>query len=102
MVDWPPRKSLRAARVLLAGALVIGAGAVLGACTEQLAKLPAVGEPDYIPKRPDAPGAFPAVYDTPAPRDDKLLSADERKKLESDLGTLRTRQQGDAAAAAKE
>jgi len=50
------------------------------------------GVPESAPARPAEPYAFPNVYQSRPTREDKALSTDEQKKLESDLATLREQQ----------
>lgn len=52
------------------------------------------GLPSDVPARPAVQPDFVPVGDTPPRRDLKTLTEDERKKLESDLVTLRDRQEG--------
>ena len=52
------------------------------------------GLPSDVPARPATAPDFVPVGDRPPPRDLKTLTEDERKKLESDLVTLRDRQEG--------
>ncbi len=50
------------------------------------------GLPSNAPVRPAEPAAFPNVYQAPATRELKPLTAEEQKKLESDLLALRESQ----------
>jgi hypothetical protein len=52
------------------------------------------GLPSDVPARPAVEPDFVPVGNTPPRRDLKTLTEDERKKLESDLVTLRDRQEG--------
>jgi hypothetical protein len=86
-------------RVLLGIALAAG----LGGCSSTLGDLPSQmgGLPAGTPERPATPAVYPAVHDMPPPRSDTVLSADEQKQAQSELATLRARQEkraGDAAA----
>jgi hypothetical protein len=78
----------RAARAATAVALV----AMLGGCGAMVADLPVVGLPEGAPGRPADPGAFPAVHDIPAAREEAPLDAAERDRIERELTTARDRQ----------
>src|SRR5262249_11712156 len=56
------------------------------------------GLPDGTPQRPTSSMPYPAVHDMPPPRATTVLTAEETKKLESDLVAARNRA---AEAAAK-
>lgn len=82
---------------LVAGAIV--ATIPLSGCSVSVADLPIVGVPEGAPARPKDPGAFPAVHDMPAPREQSALDPAEQVKIESELAAARDRQAGAAAAA---
>jgi hypothetical protein len=82
---------------LVAGAIV--ATIPLSGCSVSVADLPIVGLPEGTPARPKDPGAFPAVHDMPAPREESALDPAEQVKIESELAAARDRQAGAAAAA---
>lgn len=89
--------SFRRSRVwLVAGAIL--ATIPLAACSS-VADLPIVGVPEGAPKRPANPGAFPAVHDMPAPREQTALDPAEQARIESELAAARDRQAAAAAAA---
>ena len=91
--------SFRRSRVwLVAGAIL--ATIPLSGCSTSVADLPIVGLPEGAPKRPANPGAFPAVHDVPAPRENAALDPAEQVRIESELAAARDRQAGAAAAAA--
>ena len=67
---------------------------VLSGCASTFDVLPEKmgGLPQSAPARPAEPYAFPNVYQPRPTREAKPLDADEQKKLESDLVTLREQQ----------
>jgi len=80
----------------LAAAFVLAAAAILTGCASTIADyMPTAvgGLPNEAPKRPENPPAFPPVNDVPAPRAgaDRMLTAQEQKKLEADLMAARAR-----------
>jgi len=90
--------SFRRSRVwLVAGAIL--ATIPLSGCSTSVADLPIVGVPEGAPKRPANPGAFPAVHDIPAPREQTALDPAEQAKIEAELAAARDRQAAAAAAA---
>jgi outer membrane biosynthesis protein TonB len=74
----------------LAGLMLL----VLSGCTSTFDALPEKmgGLPESAPARPATSYAVPNVYETRPTREAKPLSADEQKKLEADLVTLREQQ----------
>jgi len=84
--------TLNARRRTSAPALVLIMLALSG-CASTFDALPEKmgGLPESAPARPAEAYTFPNVYEA-RPRDTKPLSADEQKKLESDLVTLREQQ----------
>jgi len=58
-----------------------------------------IGLPANAPARPEAPPAFPAVHDMPAPRPNPMLTGLEQQKMEDDL--VQARQQLDGTATQK-
>jgi hypothetical protein len=85
---------------LLALALAVG----LAGCSSTLGDLPPQlgGLPAGTPERPAAASVYPAVHDMPPPRQDTVLTTDERKKAEAELADLRARQAKQATAATKD
>ena len=59
------------------------------------------GEPADTPARPTAAYQYPAVHDMPPARPDEPLSDEAQVKLEKELESVRDRQEGRPAAAAK-
>ena len=89
--------SFRRSKVwLIAGAIL--ATIPLAGCSS-VADLPIVGVPEGAPKRPANPGAFPAVHDMPAPREQTALDPAEQARIESEQAAARDRQAAAAAAA---
>jgi hypothetical protein len=43
------------------------------------------GLPEGVPPRPDEPPAYMPVHDLPPPRENKPITAEERKQIESDI-----------------
>lgn len=90
--------SFRRSKVwFVAGAIL--ATIPLSGCSTSVADLPIVGVPEGAPKRPKDPGAFPAVHDLPAPREQTALDPAEQARIESELAAARDRQAAAAAAA---
>ena len=83
------------ARAAILAALLLAAGALIGGCaTGTVADhVPAtVGSlPEGAPARPSNPYSFPAVHDMPPPRDDKVLTVEEQRKVEEELVAARNR-----------
>lgn len=92
MVNDGLTKGLRRACM---GALIAATSALAG-CGAMVADMPLVGLPAGVPARPAAPGAFPAVHDMPAARDQALMDATERDRIERELTAARERQGGAA------
>ncbi len=61
-----------------------------------VADLPMVGLPEGAPARPADQGAFPAVHDIPASREQAPLDAAERERIQRELTAARERQSGAA------
>lgn len=77
---------------LLSAPILLGCGSVV-------ADLPSpIGLPEGVPARPAALPPTPAVHDAPPPRELKLLTKDELKKLEGDLNELQEGQSRRAGA----
>jgi len=55
-----------------------------------------IGLPANAPARPEAPPAFPAVHDMPAPRPSPMLTGLEQQKMEDDLVKAREQLGGPA------
>lgn len=81
----------------LAAGLVLGAA--LGGCSLPIADLPGIGLPSNAPARPQTVGAYPAVHDVPAPREQAVLEPEERARIEKELIAARDRQARAAGAA---
>ena len=83
------------ARAAIVAALLLAAGALIGSCaTGTVADhAPAtVGSlPEGAPARPSNPYSFPAVHDMPPPRDEKVLTVEEQRKVEEELVAARNR-----------
>ena len=77
-------------------ALIVSALA-LGGCATSIADLPLVGVPGDAPARPKEAGAYPAVHDLPAPREQNAMDMAERAKIEQELTAARNRQAAVAA-----
>ncbi len=78
----------------LGAALALALAGGTGACSSLGDNLPAsLGPPANAPERPDVAPEFLPVHDLPPPRATKPLSAEERKKLESELVEARDRQE---------
>lgn len=91
------RQSARRGVPLLA--LLIGATGLSG-CADISQKFavtasqaPYIGMSPDAPARPAVQGAYPAVHDVPADRNNAMLTEVEQQKLESDLAAARDRQQ---------
>ena len=80
---------------LVAGAIV--ATIPLSGCSVSVADLPIVGLPEGTPARPKDPGAFPAVHDMPAPREESALDPAEQVKIESELAAETLERQASSA-----
>jgi hypothetical protein len=90
----------RVAAACLAAGLFVGCAA-LGGCSIPVADLPGIGLPANAPARSEtAPGYLP-VHDVPPPRDETVLTADEQKKIRSDLLNARDKQNAEANALVK-
>jgi hypothetical protein len=73
---------------VLAAALLVAGMTLLSGCASTIGDYtPSAlgGLPADAPQRPATQSAFPAVNDLPPPRTDRVLSAEEQKKLEDDL-----------------
>jgi hypothetical protein len=101
MISLARSRSTSAPRAL-ACALVIGGGGILASCSTGTIgdHLPTAvgGLPAGVPQRPTAAGSYPEVHDVPAPREQTVLTDEERKKLEEDLIAARNRAAGAARA----
>ena len=92
--------SSRAAAAGLAAGLIIVCAA-LGGCSIPVADLPGIGVPANAPARSENPPAYLPVHDVPPPRDEAVLTADEQKKIQSDLLNARDKQNAEANALVK-
>lgn len=87
---------------MLVAATALTLSVVLCGCASVFSELPSpVGLPPGTPERSAVQPEFPAVHDMPPPRETKLLSEDERRKLEAELAAVRDRQSGKAGPAAR-
>ncbi len=89
-------KGGRGAACTLLAMILAGAGAgctsLSSGISAGVADLPApIGLPPGTPSRPAVAPEYPAVHDIPPPRDNKLLTEEERVKLEQDLAAARDR-----------
>jgi len=79
---------------------------MLCSCSSSLfSQLPSTvgGLPAGTPERQATPPAYPAVYDTPPPRDDVVLTSPQQQQAQSDLLAARDLQaKRSGAAAAKD
>jgi len=76
-----------------AGALVMLALS-LGGCATSIADMPLLGLPADAPTRPAQVGAYPAVHDLPAAREQSAMEPSEQAKVQSELIAARDRQAG--------
>ena len=99
-----PRRTLMLRRVMarrgmacrgLTTALLVAGSVILAACTVGSLgdHLPSAagGLPENAPARPATPAAYPAVHDMPPPRDEKVLTVEEQRKVEDELVAMRNR-----------
>jgi hypothetical protein len=89
----------RGRRVFAAGVVI--ACAALGGCSIPVADLPGIGLPANAPARSENAPAYLPVHDVPPPRDETVLTADEQKKIQSDLLNARDKQNAEANALVK-
>jgi hypothetical protein len=80
---------------------VVIACAALGGCSIPVADLPGIGLPANAPARSENAPAYLPVHDVPPPRDETVLTADEQKKIQSDLLNARDKQNAEANALVK-
>ena len=97
-VSWESTSRVGAAG-LAAGLIVVCAE--LGGCSIPVADLPGIGLPANAPARTENPPAYLPVHDVPPPRDETVLTADEQKKIQSDLLNARDKQNAEANALVK-
>jgi hypothetical protein len=93
--DPQPELSARSPRRRVSLFFCASIGLVLSACSSApvIDSLPSViAEPAGAPKRAAVAPEFPAVHDTPSPRSAATLTAEEQKKLESELVAARESQ----------
>jgi hypothetical protein len=83
-------------RVWTVAALVISALSA-GGCATSIADIPLVGVPSDTPARPKEAGAYPAVHDLPADREQSAMEPSEQSKIEKELVAVRDRQAAIAA-----
>jgi hypothetical protein len=86
-------------QVVAAGLIIVCA--TLGGCSIPVADLPAIGVPANAPARTENQPAYLPVHDVPPPRDEAVLSADEQKKIQTDLLNARDKQNAQASALVK-
>lgn len=73
------------------GALAASAFALAG-CSSPIADLQSLGPPPDVSAQTKDPNTYLAVHDLPPDRDDVLIPADQRAKIESELIAARDRQ----------
>jgi hypothetical protein len=61
-------------------------------CATSIADMPLVGVPANTPARPKEVGAYPAVHDLPADREQSAMDPTEQSKIEKELIAARDRQ----------
>jgi hypothetical protein len=64
----------------------------VGGCATSIADMPLVGVPANTPARPKEAGAYPAVHDLPADREQSAMDPNEQSKVEKELIAARDRQ----------
>src|SRR5262245_6116857 len=98
-------RSQRGARSEAVAALLLATAALLAGCaTGTVADhVPAAvgGLPEGAPARPSSPYSYPAVHAMPPAREEKVLTAEEQKKVEDELVAARNRTAGSAAPSGK-
>jgi hypothetical protein len=50
------------------------------------------GMPQAAPQRPETPPEFPAVHDMPPARNTKVMTEEEKKRVEAELAVMREQQ----------
>ena len=91
-------------QVVAAGLIIVCAVTVsvtLGGCSIPVADLPGIGLPASAPARAENQPAYLSVHDVPPPRDEAVLTADEQKKIQTDLLKARDKQAAQANALVK-
>jgi hypothetical protein len=63
-----------------------------GGCASSVADMPVLGVPSDAPARPKEAGAYPAVHDIPADREQSAMDATEQTKIAKELVAARDRQ----------
>jgi len=88
--------------LLLLGLMLALAGAGFASCSSVGNELPTAmgGLPQGAPQPPQEPPAYPAVHDMPPPRNSKVLTDEEKKKVEAELAVMRAEQARRAQASA--
>jgi hypothetical protein len=64
----------------------------VGGCATSVADMPIVGVPPGAPARPKEAGAYPAVHDIPADREQSAMDPTEQTKIAKELIAARDRQ----------
>jgi hypothetical protein len=84
--------------------LVLAVALGLGGCSSTFSDLPTQlgGMPAGTPERSAAPAVYPAVHDMPPPRQNAVLTDEERKRAEAELAALRARQEKQANSTSKD
>lgn len=94
------RKQLRYKAAIPLCGLAVGAAMALAGCSLPFGDLPSpVGLPAGTPDRPADPAAYPDVHGAQPTRSERVLTEEERAKLEQDLAAARQRQSGGSAGA---
>lgn len=74
------------------GTVLLVSVLALGGCASSIAQLPIVGTPADAPAPPSEPGTYLPVHDMPPDRDQPMIPAAERAKIEKELIAARDRQ----------
>jgi hypothetical protein len=70
----------------------------VGGCATSIADIPLVGVPSDAPARPKEAGAYPAIHDLPADREQSAMEPSEQAKIQKELIAARDRQAGNPGA----
>ena len=96
---WGKRRQVVAVGLTIVCAALVSV--TLGGCSIPVADLPGIGVPGNAPARTENQPAYLPVHDVPPPRDEAVLSADEQKKIQTDLLNARDKQNAQASALVK-
>jgi len=64
----------------------------VGGCATSIADIPLIGVPSDAPARPKEAGAYPAIHDLPADREQTAMEPSEQIKIQKELIAARDRQ----------